>query len=148
MTALLHLPNFFSLMVSVHQIVSLTISVAQLAWMARNKISPQLWRNSKQYCPCGGGNEHSWHRLPSWEVDAVCFPLHGMYFGNPEETKGPFWMPKNWSHLCLTVWKASSIGPNSFVVSREWAPPPTTCQSLSCVLHSCYSQVWTAFRKW
>lgn len=97
------------------------------------------------------GNEPSWYRLPILGGWCCVFPAPWNVLCQSwemEETKGPFGMPRDWSHLCSTTWKASGIGLNPSVVSREWSPSPTTCQILPCALHSCCSQGWTVFRKW
>jgi len=93
MTALLHLPNLLSLLVSVDQIVPHTVPIAQLASFSglndnkSNPPSPALWKQKAVVSLWWGEKSLHGTDSPSWEADAVYFQLHGMCFGNPGRQK-------------------------------------------------------------
>lgn len=157
MTALSHLPNLLSLLASVDQILSQTVSAAQptsFAGLNSNKkytLSPGLEIQQVIMSLWWGGMRLHGTHSPSWEVDAVHFQLHPMYFGNPGKRKRQwtFWMPGDWSHLCWVIWKACSSSSLPWISHHQQGEIITSdhLPDAPWALHSCCSQARTALRK-
>lgn len=141
MTALSHLPNLLSLLASVDQILSQTVSAAQPTSFAglnsNKKYTPSPGLEIQQVITSlwWGGMRLRGTCSPSWEVDAVHFQLHLMYFGNPGKRKRlseHFGCPG----IDLTyvepserhVVPAHCLG--SPIISRERSAPLIICQML------------------
>lgn len=136
MTALLHLPNLFfsaGLRGSDCLSVSFCSTAGLFCWFEWQQIKsslPSSRETASNSVPVVGGNEPSWHRLPILGGWCCVFPAPWNVLWQSwetEETDGPFGIPRDWSHLCLTIQKASSIGLNPSIVSRKWSTPPTIC---------------------